>query len=64
MSVRDDAKPAPPDDARPLEEGEVIHDGDLHWNAVVKHWVAVTPQGDERVEPGKGGLYYRKNGDL
>jgi hypothetical protein len=42
----------------------MIEDGDLHWNATVKHWVAVTPQGEERVEPGQDGFYYRKNADL
>jgi hypothetical protein len=47
-----------------LEEGEIINDGDLHWNAEVKHWVAVTPQGEERVTAGQRGLYCRKDGDL
>jgi hypothetical protein len=47
-----------------LEEGEIINDGDLHWNAGVKHWVAVTPQGEERVARGQRGFYCRKNGDL
>ena len=63
MSATDEKKPAPPHDARLLEVGEMIQDGDLHWNATVKHWVAVTPQGEERVEPGQNGFYYRKNGD-
>jgi hypothetical protein len=44
-----------------LEEGEIINDGDLHWNAQVKHWVAVTPQGEERVGSGQRGLYCRKS---
>jgi hypothetical protein len=47
-----------------LEEGEIINDGDLHWNAEVKHGVAVTPQGEERVARGQRGFYCRKNGDL
>ena len=64
MSTTDEIKPTPPDDARPLEVGAIIEDGDLHWNATVKHWVAVTPQGEERVEPGQEGCYYRKNADL
>jgi hypothetical protein len=34
-----------------LEVGEIINDGELHWNATVKHWVAVAPQGEERVAP-------------
>ena len=53
----------PPAGARVLEEGESINDGDLHWNATVKHWVAVTPQGEERVGQGQRGLYCRRNGD-
>jgi hypothetical protein len=64
MNAIDETKPAPPDDARLLEVGAVIQDGDLHWNATVKHWVAVTPQGEERVEPDQAGFYYRKSGDL
>lgn len=64
MKATNEVKPAPPKDARRLEVGEVIEDGDLHWNATVKHWVAVTPQGEERVEPGQDGFYYRKNADL
>lgn len=64
MSATDETKPAAPDNARPLQVGEMIEDGDLHWNATVKHWVAVTPQGEERVEPGQDGFYFRKNADL
>jgi hypothetical protein len=64
MSATDETKPTAPDNARPLQVGEMIEDGDLHWNATVKHWVAVTPQGEERVEPGQDGFYYRKNADL
>jgi len=30
----------------------------------MKHWVAVTPQGEEKVEPGQHGFYCRKSGDL
>jgi hypothetical protein len=64
MSATDETKPDAPDKARPLKVGEMIEDGDLHWNRTVKHWVAVTPQGEERVEPGQDGFYYRKNADL
>jgi hypothetical protein len=51
-----------PDDARLGEVSEIINDGDLQWNATVKYWVAVAPQGEERVAPGQHGLYSRKNG--
>jgi hypothetical protein len=61
MSEAIETKPKLPDDARLLEVGEIINDGDLHWNAMVKHWVAVTPQGEERVARGQHGLYCRKN---
>ena len=64
MSETGDTKPTPPDDSRPLEVHEIIQDGDLHWNATVKHWVAVTPQGVERVKPGQHGFYCRRNGHL
>ena len=64
MNAIHETKPAPPDDAQRLEVGAVIQDGDLHWNATVKHWVAVTPQGEERVEPDQDGFYFRKSGDL
>jgi hypothetical protein len=64
MNATDQKKPAPPKDARRLEVGEIIEDGDLHWNVTVKRWVAVAPQGEERVEPGQDGFYYRKNADL
>lgn len=64
MNETDETKPPPPDGARRLEVGESIQDGDLHWNPTVGHWVAVTPQGDERVQPGQDGCYYRKKGDL
>lgn len=53
----------PPTGARILEEGEIINDGDLHWNPTVKHWVAVTPQGEERVTAGQRGFYCRRNGN-
>ena len=46
MSEATETKPKLPDDARLLEVGEIINDGDLHWNATVKHWVAVAPQGE------------------
>jgi hypothetical protein len=61
MSETDEKKPTLPKDSRLLEVGEVIQDGDLHWNATVKHWVAVTPQGEEQVGPGEHGFYCRKN---
>ena len=64
MSEAEQTIAPPPGGARVLEEGEIINDGDLHWNAAVKHWVAVTPQGEERVASGQRGLYCRKNGDL
>jgi hypothetical protein len=63
MTQVDEAKPKPPGGARMLEVGEVIQDGDLHWQPALKHWVAVTPQGEEKVEPTQYGLYCRKNGD-
>jgi len=56
MSEAIEAKPKLPDDARLLEVGEIINDGDLHWNATV------IPQGEERDAPGQHGLYCRKNG--
>jgi len=62
MSEATETKPKLPDDARLLEVGEIINDGDLHWNATVKHWVAVAPQGEERVAPGQHGRYCRKKG--
>jgi hypothetical protein len=61
MSATDETRPTPPDNARLLVVGEIIQDGDLHWNKTVKHWVAVTPQGEEKVEPGQEGFFYRKN---
>jgi len=61
MSEATETKPKLPEDARLLEVGEIFND-DLHWNATVKHWVAVAPQGEERVAPGQHGLYSRKNG--
>jgi len=63
MSDTGEIKPTP-DDSRLLEVGEIIQDGDLHWNATVKHWVAVTPQGEERVGRDQHGFYSRENGDL
>ena len=64
MSEADETRPTPPDDSRLLEVGEIIQDGDLHWNATVEHWVAVTPQGEERVGRDQHGFYCRKNGDI
>jgi hypothetical protein len=64
MNQAGEAKPTPPDGARKLEVGEIIQDGDLHWQPALKHWVAVTPQGEEKVESAHYGLYCRKNGDL
>jgi len=63
MSEAIETKPKLPPDARLLQVGEIINDGDLHWNATVKHWVAVTPQGEEKVEAEQYGLYCRKNDD-
>jgi hypothetical protein len=63
MSGAIETKPKLPNGARLLEVGEVIQDGDLHWNSTVKHWVAVTPQGEEKVEAEQHGFYCRKNGD-
>ncbi len=64
MSAAKEGPRAPPDNAKRLAVGKTIEIGDLHWNATVKHWVTVTPQGEERVEPGQDGFYYRKNADL
>jgi len=64
MGTADETKPTTPGDARLLEVGEIIEDGDLHWNPKMKHWVAVTPQGEEKVEPGQHGFYCCKSGDL
>jgi hypothetical protein len=58
-----ETKPSPPEGAQILEVGEIIQDGDLHWNTSVKHWVAVTPQGEEKVEAAQYGFYCRKNDD-
>ena len=63
MSTANEKKPTPPDNAQLLEVGEIIQDGDLHWNPTVKHWVVVTPQGEERVESSQHGFYSRKSGD-
>jgi hypothetical protein len=63
MNQADEVKPRPPDGARVLKVGEMIQDGDLHWQPTLKHWVAVTPQGEEKVEAAQYGLYCRKNGD-
>jgi len=60
MSEAIETKPKLPPGARLLAAGETINDGDLHWNATVKHWVAVTPQGDEKVQAEKYGFYCRK----
>lgn len=64
MSTSNETRPAPPKDAQRLEAGEIIEDGDLHWNTTVKRWVAVTPQGEERVDPAHVGFYYRRNAEL
>jgi hypothetical protein len=63
MNQTAETKPSPPDDVEILEVGEIIQDGDLHWNPTLKHWVAVTPQGEERVQPDQYGFYCRKNED-
>jgi len=54
MSEAEQTIAPPPAGARVLEEGEMINDGDLHWNAEVKHW-------EEKVAPGQRGFYCRKN---
>ena len=59
----EEVKPTVPEGGRILDVGEMIQDGDLHWQPALKHWVAVTPQGEEKVEPAQYGLYCRKNGD-
>lgn len=59
MNETTERKPDLPKGARALNVGDPIQDGDLHWNPSVKHWVAVTPQGDEKVEPGQDGFYCR-----
>jgi hypothetical protein len=64
MTETEETKPTPPHGARLLEIGETIQDGDLHWNSTEKHWLAVTPQGEEKVEPGQHGLYCRQSRDL
>ena len=64
MTQPGETKPSPPDGARLLEVGDVIQDGDLHWQPAVKHWVVVTPQGEEKVEPGQHGFYCRKDAGL
>jgi hypothetical protein len=61
MSHAVETKPEAPAGARILEVGEIINDGDLHWQPAVKKWVAVTPQGEEKVEPEQYGFYYRKS---
>ena len=63
MNQTVETKPTPPDDVQMLEVGEIIQDGDLHWNPTLKHWVAVTPQGEERVQADQYGFYCRKNED-
>lgn len=63
MTDADQKKPELPAGARLLNVGDIIQDGDLHWQPAVKHWVAVTPQGEEKVEPGQYGFYCRKDSD-
>ena len=63
MNQTDETKPKLPEGGRVLDVGEIIQDGDLHWNSTVKHWVAVTPQGEETVAPEQEGFYCRKNGE-
>ena len=60
MSEIIETKPKLPDDARMLEVGEIINDGDLRWNATVKDWVA-TPQGEEKVASERHGIYCCKD---
>jgi hypothetical protein len=61
MTQTSEAKPKPPKGAVLLEVGQIIQDGDLHWNPTVKRWLAVAPQGEEKVEPEVFGFYARKN---
>ncbi|MFL6584474.1 MAG: hypothetical protein ACJ8KU_08140 [Chthoniobacterales bacterium] len=62
MSDHNDKKgpPPAPANARLLHTGEIINDGDLHWQPAVERWVAVTPQGEETVGPDQEGRYCRK----
>ena len=60
MSHEDESKPEVPAGARLLNAGETISDGDLHWRPAMNKWVAVTPQGEEKVEAGEEGFYCRK----
>ena len=60
MTNEVETKPDLPKDAQLLRAGETIEDGDLHWQPAVKHWVAVTPQGEEKVTPDQEGFYCRK----
>lgn len=60
MTNVDVKRPEPPKGARLLNVGDVIEDGDLHWQPAVGRWVAVTPQGEERVGPDEQGFYCRR----
>jgi hypothetical protein len=53
MSEAIETKPRMPDNARLLEVGEIINDGDLHWNATVKHWVRSRRKANKELRPGK-----------
>jgi len=63
MNQTSEAKPKVPKGAVILEVGQIIQDGDLHWNPTVKHWLAVSPQGEEKVEPEQHGFYARRSTD-
>jgi hypothetical protein len=62
MTQVDEGKPTPPEGACLLDVGEIIQDGDLHWQPALKRWVAGTPQSGEKVD--LYGFYRSKNGDL
>jgi hypothetical protein len=64
MTEAGETKPTPPNGVRLLKVGETIQDGDLHWNSTERRWLAVTPQGEEKVEPGQHGFYCRQSRDL
>ena len=63
MTNEDEQKPEVPAGARLLDAGETINDGDLHWQPAVKKWMAVTPQGEEKVEASQQGFYCRKGAE-
>jgi hypothetical protein len=63
MNQADEMKPTPPHGARLLNVGEVIQDGDLHWQPALKQLgCSDATRSEEKVE--QYGFYCRKNGDL